>query len=381
MSEDIHKYKQLTVVSDTALFRKGNITFGFGPVVRELEYIAPNFQKIVWIGFERPDRNDSKAFDRIVANNIETVLLKKCGGKRFIDKLYVLANIPQMALVIIKHILSAEVVHTRAPSTPAFIAVLLSYIFRKKTWWNKYAGNWNQKQPPFFYGLQKRLFVSAKHTNVTINGFWQDQPEHCFSFENPCLTDRQIAKGRKAQSEKKFNAPFRLAFVGNLVDKKGVMRIIEALQFVNLDLIDRMDFIGDGPNRKEYERQSAFLSGKIIFHGYLDNIGVHNLLSEAHFFLLPSDSEGFPKVIAEAACYGCIPVVSDVGSIGHYVKDESNGFLWETDSYDSFSMVLEKALSVPLEELEQKSKNILRLAEKFTFNNYRRKLETSILTR
>lgn len=381
MPEDIQKYSQLTVVSDTALFRKGNTTFGFGPVVRELEYISPMFEKIVWIGFERSDEIGSRAFDRVTADNIETVLLKKCGGNRFVDKLNVLLNTPQMVLVILKHIIKAEVIHTRAPSAPAFIAVLLSYIFKKKIWWNKYAGNWVQKNPPFFYGIQRKLFMAAKHTNVTINGFWSDQPKHCLSFENPCLTNEQIVKGKRVQSQKKFNAPFHLAFVGRLEDEKGVVRIIEALKNVDMDLLDRIDFIGNGPNKNEYERQSLFMGEKVIFHGYLDNSGVHEILSKAHFFLLPSTaSEGFPKVIAEAACYGCIPVVSNVSCIGHYVKNKTNGFLWKTDGNDSFTEVLGKALIAPLKELEPKSENILLLAEKFTFDNYRRKLETSVLT-
>ena len=379
MSENIRKHKQLTVVSDTALFAVGDAKFGFGPVVRELEYIAPMFEKIVWIGFDRPEESGSRAFERITADNIETIRLKKCGGNRFADKLNVLSKMPQMAFVVLKHTLKAQVIHTRAPSAPAFIAVLSSYVLRRKIWWNKYAGSWNQGDAPFFYELQRSLFAAAGHTNVTVNGFWKDQPKHCFSFENPCLTDAQIAEGRTVQAQKKFNAPYRLAFVGNLVEKKGVSRIINALKNIDERLIERIDFVGDGANRKEFEKSASFLGAKAVFHGFLDNAGVHNILSEAHFFLLPSDSEGFPKVIAEAACYGCIPIVSDAGSIGHYVGNETNGFLWQIDGEDSFQTILERSLTTSPSELEQKSKNILQLAEKFTFANYRRKLEEHIL--
>jgi glycosyltransferase involved in cell wall biosynthesis len=222
----------------------------------------------------------------------------------------------------------------------------------------------------------KRNFARCK---VTINGSVRHQPKHCFSFENPCLTDKDVAVGKKIQNSKTFTAPFNLVFAGRLEDAKGILRIIEALASVNLNLVGRIDFIGDGPKRKEYENLCSFLGKKARFHGFLGSTEVHKLLSEGHFLLLPSDSEGFPKVIAEAACYGCLPVVSDVGSIGDYVKNETNGFIWKKDGPIRFSTVLESALTLHPKELQKKSNDLLQLAEMFTFENYLCKLETFIL--
>jgi glycosyltransferase involved in cell wall biosynthesis len=259
---------------------------------------------------------------------------------------------------------------------PAF-----SLLFKRNfVFWVKYAGNWGAAAPPLGYRFQrwwlKKNFAKCK---VTINGFWTDQSEHCISFENPCLTGEDLVTGHRIQVQKKFNPPFRLAFVGRLEDEKGVGRILDALKIVDLDQIERIDFIGDGPKRKEYEGQCALIGNKAFFHGFLERSGVHTILAEAHFVLLPSDSEGFPKVIAEAACYGAIPVVSDVGSIGHYVKNDKNGFLWNRAGADSFSTILEDALSRDSGELERKSTNIRRLAETFTFDHYRDNLETSVM--
>lgn len=379
MSENIRKYKQLTVISDTGLITKGDKRFGFGPVVRELEYISPMFEKIVWIGFERNDNFGNQIYEQIQAKNIETILLNRCGGDYILDKIEVLLNFPKMLFIIVKNIKKAEVIHTRAPSSPAFIAVLLSYLYRGKIWWNKYAGNWAQKNPPFFYGIQRRLLSNAKHTNVTINGFWLVQPKHCLSFENPCLTKQQIASGKKIQSKKIFKSPFRLIFVGNLTNQKGVHKIIEALRNIDTNLIERIDFIGDGPNKKNYRAQALFLGEKVFFHGSLDNVSVHHLLSDAHFLLLPSTTEGFPKVIAEAACYGCIPIVSDISCIGQYVRNDTCGFLWKINGSNDFSNILEKALTATQNELKMKSKNILKVAEKFTYDNYGDKLRVNIL--
>ena len=45
-------YKQLTVISDTAIYKKGSIFYGFSAVVNELNCISSEFEKIIWIGFD-----------------------------------------------------------------------------------------------------------------------------------------------------------------------------------------------------------------------------------------------------------------------------------------------------------------------------------------
>ncbi len=375
--------KKLVIISHTGHYLKNKNIVGWGPTINEINYLADYWDKVVHLACLHNVQSppSSKSYTN---ENIQFVALRPTGGERLWNKLDILWNLPNTLYKVFKSIRGATDVQFRSPTgIGVYMLPAFSFLFQRKyNFWVKYAGNWNQEKPPMGYQFQRWwLKKNYAECGVTINGFWSDQPEHCFSFENPCLTEEDIIGGKNVQSQKIFNPPFRLAFVGRLEEAKGVVRIIEALKNVDLNLVERLDFIGDGPNRKEFERQSAFLGDKVFFHGYLDKTGVHNLLSEAHFFLLPSTaSEGFPKVIAEAACYGCLPVVSDVGSIGHYVKNETNGFLWEINGQHSFSMILQKALSAPVKELKQKSEKILQLAEKFTFENYRRKLEKYVLT-
>ena len=51
--------------------------------------------------------------------------------------------------------------------------------------------------------------------------------------------------------------------------------------------------------------------------------------------VLPSYSEGFPKVIAEAMNFGCIPIVSDISCIRQYIINGKNGFLINQTPTDS----------------------------------------------
>jgi glycosyltransferase involved in cell wall biosynthesis len=371
-------HNKLTIVSDTAIYKKNGVYFAFGPVVREIESIDNLFTEIIWIGYNRPDRIKDLSMQEIKLKNINFILLKKVGGKSFISRLFVFLQYPFMFYVVCKSVYNSNVVHTRAPSHPAFIATVISFFMKNKIWWHKFAGSWNTETLPFFYKFQKNLLAKAKHSKVTINGFWNNQPKHCLSFENPCLTDEDIIKGNEIIKSKIFTDTFTLSFVGRLDEAKGVDVILEALKNVDLEKIEKIHFIGDGAKRTHFENEASFLNDKAVFHGFLNKESVHQLLAESNFLLLPSKSEGFPKVIAEAACYGVIPIVSNVGSISHYVN-ESNGFLWIRKPKFTFDKIMNAAFQEEVRLLENKSQNLTILAEKFTFTNYISKLEKEIL--
>jgi glycosyltransferase involved in cell wall biosynthesis len=258
--------------------------------------------------------------------------------------------------------------------------MFLSVIFRSKIWWHKYAGNWNQNNPPIFYGIQRKFLKKLTHTNVTINGFWHNQESHCISFENPCLSNEQIQNGKQIFKLKKFTAPYNFVFIGRLEDEKGVRLILETFRKIDAHFIYSLVIIGDGPKRLDYERIGSNQE-YVQFLGGLSNKSIHEILITADFILLPSvASEGFPKVIAEAACYGVIPIVSDVGSITHYIN-EDNGFVCNTYNInDSFELQLKNAVKTESSKLQEKSILVTEIAELFTFDAYREKLEKYILS-
>lgn len=374
------KRKKLVIISHTEHYKDHNgIIKGWGPTINEVNYLADYWEEVVHVAclHHKTMPPSSLSYTR---QNISFVPIPPYGGKSIKDKLMILIKIPKIINQVTKSIKGASEVQLRLPtSVGLFLLPLFSFFIpRKFTFWVKYAGNWNQENPPLSYRIQ-RWWLKKNYANckVTINGFWPDQPAHCYSFENPCLTEKHIADGKQIAAQKVFFPPFKLAFVGRLEDAKGVSRIIEALKNIPVEKIEKVHFIGSGDDLEKYKNASRFLGEKVLFHGFQNSEKVHQILKESHFFLLPSQSEGFPKVIAEAACYGAIPVVSDVGSIAHYIND-SNGFIWHLNQDVSFSKILFQALQTSPEKLTAKSQNLLTVAEKFTFNAYLEKLEKYI---
>ena len=244
--------------------------------------------------------------------------------------------------------------------------------------WVKYAGNWKQANAPIGYRFQRwwltNNFLNCK---VTINGKWDDQPGHCFTFENPCLDEDERITGTKIINHKKFHPPYTACFIGRIETEKGVKRILDALpEFANKQ-ITKIHFIGNGDEIYEFKKQASNqITVKCIFHGSVDRNRIPEILIDSHFLLLPSTaSEGFPKVIAEGMNYGAIPIVSDVSSIGQYINQQ-NGFVWNTCS--DFKTWVQK-LTFNKSDLVNKSRFGYSTSELFTFEKYYQRLKSSIL--
>ncbi|WP_300569533.1 glycosyltransferase [Flavobacterium sp.] len=375
------KRKKLVVISHTEHYMDTDgLVKGWGSTINEINFLADYWEEVYHVGCLYTTLPPASSLP-YTQKNIQFVPIPPYGGKRFLDKILILFKTPKIIFQVIKTIRGASEVQLRLPTSMGlFLLPLFSFfLFRKFTFWVKYAGNWSQTNAPVSYRIQ-RWWLQKNWANckVTINGFWDNQPTHCFSFENPSLTLDDIDKGKSLAKLKEFQAPFVFCFVGRLDAAKGMNRIIDTLKNIPEEKIAKIHFIGDGPEMEYYKKETEFLGEKVIYHGFLDKTNVHRLLAESHFLLLPSNSEGFPKVVAEGACYGVVPIVSNVGSIGHYIT-EKNGFLWDINSSISYDVIMNQAVFSNATELKDMSNNVMQLAEKFTFTNYISKLEMVVL--
>lgn len=355
---------------------------GWGPTINEINYLADYWDEVVHVAclYPKPAPPSALPYKR---NNIRFASIPPYGGKTIKDKILIFAKIPEIIVEVYRNIQGASEVQLRLPTAMGlFLLPLFPYFIpRKFTFWVKYAGAWDLKTAPASYRIQRYwLRQNWQKSKVTINGFWPEQPDHCLSFENPCLEAEDLIKGKAIADKKTFLAPFVFSFVGRLEKAKGVGLILEALPNIPENLIQSVHFIGDGLEAAHFQAASGFLKGKACFHGFLPKEKVHQLLAESHFFLLPSKSEGFPKALAEAACYGVIPIVSNVGSIPHYIN-ENNGYIWDIRGSKDFGQVLSEVFeNNSTDDLKEKSKNILNLADQFSFENYFKKLEINIFS-
>lgn len=353
---------------------------GWGPTVAEINFLAEHWAIVEHIGCleKAPPSGSSMPYTR---GNIHFRPIPTFGGARLWQKTDILWKMPQILLTIGRALKSATHVQIRLPMGIG-IFLIPYFLFKRRTFllWVKYANNWVSKNPPLGYRLQRwMLKQNWLRCKVTINGTWSGQPAHCLSFENPCLTSTDIAEGEKVCAGKRYDEGFCLLFIGRLEAEKGLPELLDALMANKHQKIRGMDFIGDGPLEAMLRQATADLPFPVRFHGFLPVPAIRPFLADAHFLLLPSRSEGFPKVVAEGLCYGCIPVVSDVGSIPHFIHS-GNGFVWVREGVNTYPEVLADALSCPPAILKDTSLRGRELAKRFSFSHYMLQLKQNVLS-
>lgn len=380
MYKNIPTYSKLLVVSDTGMYQQGNNIYAFEPVVKELDSLLQIFEEITWIGFNSIHQTDNQSYTKVELEKIKVIILDNVGGKSIFDKLKIVLAYPKMWGIIQDEVKNTQYIHSRAPSNPALITMLLSYKYRNKVFWFKYAGNWVGKASKF-YRLQ-RSFLKTLNNNskITINGNWANNKNNIISFENPCLTEDDRLVGKHLITRKKLTAPYNYCFVGGLNNNKGVALIIDAFSKIKHPNLGTLHIVGDGVLRAELELKAKEVQTPIIFHGYLNKAAIVEIYKACKFMMLPSKSEGFPKVIGEAMNFGCVPIVSDVSCIGQYIINNENGFLLNQITTDALIKSIIQSLNLEPEIFREYLQINYKIAQKFTYSNYLTRVQKEILT-
>lgn len=371
---------KLAIISHTPHYYENGIYKAWGPTVREINHLPELFDEIYHVAplHEENAPDSSLSYSD---KKIKFIPIKPYGGEKISDKFSIITTAYYNLKKINEVLKKVDWVQFRAPTAMGLYVLPFLSIKSKPDRWVKYAGNWQMKDPPLSYSFQKWwLENNFQRSYVTINGHWKGQKDHILNFQNPCLDDEELAKAKNIAEGKDFNNKLTLGFAGSLTKNKGVDIILEALQKLeNKDGIEEVIFAGDSPDRKKYEETASGIDLKFRFEGSLSRKDMEKFYESADIIILPSESEGFPKVIAEAAAYGCVPIVSDVSSIGQYFND-TNGFLLKEINSDELAEKLNSALN-DRAKLKSMSLECLKVAEMFTFRKYMDDLKVKILSK
>ena len=118
------------------------------------------------------------------------------------------------------------------------------------------------------------------------------------------------------------------SFVGAFIDRKGVLRLVEAARRIpELKLI----LVGEGDQKPE--------SDQILFAGRLPHEDIVTYLNASDMFVLPTQAEGCCNAIVEAMACG-LPIISSNRSFNDDILDNNNSIRIDPNDIDAISKAI-----------------------------------------
>lgn len=142
----------------------------------------------------------------------------------------------------------------------------------------------------------------------------------------PGLTEAQVRLRAEAPG------PLRLLFLGNLIARKGLHTLLEALRRLpggdfRLEVVGRMDVDPGYARRLLAQVKAGGLAERVRFHGPLADDQLAAQLAAAHVLVVPSTYEGYGIVYLEGMGFGLPAVATSAGGASEIVTDGENGCL------------------------------------------------------
>ena len=164
--------------------------------------------------------------------------------------------------------------------------------------------------------------------------------------------DESLAAARPPRAP---GGSFLILYVGNLIPRKGVGFLIDALHRLPASLNARLLILGEGTDRPKLEQQvrDLGLNGRVSMPGRVPEPDLHRAFREANVLVLPSivdqrgDTEGLGVVLLEALAYR-IPVIgSAIGGITDIISDGQTGLLVRPEDPAAIATAIERIATDP----------------------------------
>jgi len=171
--------------------------------------------------------------------------------------------------------------------------------------------------------------------------------------------------------------------LSRLVEKKGLLTLIEAFSLLNKWKIDfHATIVGEGLMREKLLESiiQHGLSDRVSLSGNLVGEEVDSMLTASTLFVLPcrrlenGDMDGIPVGMMEAMAAG-LPVVStNISGIPELVEDGITGYLIPPENPHELAKAMKKLLGNPCLRKELGERGVSKIAQEFNITTEVRKL-------
>lgn len=366
---------ELLIIGHAAHIKLDGKVYSYGPYVREMNLWTKHVDTVrLVVPVEEVPLNDihlSYDHEQITLIQIPAISLTSVR-----EILKTLLNTPIIFFRIIAAMRKAHHIHLRCPGNIALLGCIAQIFFPKKPKTAKYAGNWdpNSKQPRS-YRLQKWLLSNTfltKNLQALVYGDWPNLTKNIKPFFTATYYEHKIPFAEK----RSFQAPFKFVFVGSLAPGKQPLYAVKLIAgLLKKGVNVSFELYGEGPEREALEAyiEEFDLKEHVKLRGNRSAESIETAYKESHFLILPSKSEGWPKVVAEAMFWGCLPVVTPVSCVDWMVDQGGRGILISENIDKDIERVLTSLKEIP--RLEEMSDNAKSWSHQYTLNKFEEEVE------
>jgi Glycosyl transferases group 1 len=339
---------RLLITSHVIHYRHGGRLFAYGPYAREIEQWADLFSEIEIASpcREQAPPGDCLPFERA---NIRILPQKEAGGATLAAKLGLIVSVPAMAVGLARAMQRADAIHVRCPGNLGLIGTVLAPLFSRRII-AKYAAQWDGGEgEPFSARLQRAILRSRWWKGpVTVYGASPDSPRHVVPFFTSLLSAEQLERARVSAARERRGPGLRVLYTGRLSRAKNVDVLLHAAARARATGHGvSAVIVGEGPERGALERLAASLgiAAHVEFTGGQPFEAVIGHLESADALVLASETEGWPKSIAEGMAFGLACIGSNIGFVPQML--EGRGFTVAPRDQDALTAALLKVAESP----------------------------------
>lgn len=365
---------RFTIITHVAHKKKEHNYFAYAPYVREMNLWLKHVDEVEIVA----PITHHKISNIDICYKHSKLNVKPIPSIQFTSIRYAIHAIIRLPIIyatIFKSCLTSDHIHLRCPGNIGFIGCLVQIFFPSKIKSAKYAGNWDPKsKQPLSYTLQKWILgnrLLTKKMSVLVYGLWPKQSKNIKSFFTATFKESEKEKLNK----RTYNNKLKFIFIGSLVPGKRPLFAIKVIQQLRTKGFNvTLDLYGDGGLKNDilnYIKRNN-INNYITVKGNQTKTTLVDALKQAHFVILPSKSEGWPKALAEGMFFGAIPIATKISCVPYMLDYGNRGILIKDNVVDATKNIQEKLLDEFL--LNKMAKHALNWSQQFTLDAFEKEI-------
>jgi glycosyltransferase involved in cell wall biosynthesis len=319
--------------------------YGYAPYIREINIWLTYVDEVIVVA-PLVNKELNPIHEKYSHSNLRFLTVSEFNITSVANFFKTLFKLPKVFSTAYLAMSQADHIHLRCPGNMGLIGALVQMLFPNKPKTAKYAGNWDPRaKQPFTYKLQRWILSNTfltKNMQVLVYGDWDNQTKNIKPFFTATYSESEV-RGTKYEVRSVEDEVLKFLFVGTLSKGKQplyAIQLVEALYRQGKNIL--LDLYGEGVLRKDLEYYIAQnnLETIVTLKGNQSKETVLKAYQTSHFLILPSKSEGWPKVVAEAMFWGCVPIVSKVSCVPYMLGYGERGIQLEEQLETDISQVM-----------------------------------------